>query len=288
MVMESPPILADTHCHLEFEAFDADRKDVIKRARQVGVAYILNPGVDLPSSRAAVSLSETEDIVYAAVGIHPNDILHAGVGLAASQAGGSEQETGWNDQYLEDVERLAGQAKVRAIGEIGLDYYREWTLPNLQRDVFRKQLHLAEKLQLPVIVHCREAMEDTLQILAEWQAGLSKKNSPLWGRPGVLHSFSGTLEEARQAVSMNFCIGITGPVTYRKPGHMQEVVAGLPLEWLLVETDAPFLAPVPQRGKRNEPAFVRLVAEKFASILNQPVEGIAAATTANARRLFNW
>ena len=187
-------------------------------------------------------------------------------------------------------------SKVVAIGEIGLDYYWDSAPHDLQKNVLREQLDLAAELGLPVILHMREARDaphgncaaDLLQILEEWVAGLRSGKSPLAERPGVLHSFSGSLETARAAMQLGFYIGVTGPVTFENARSRQEIVAALPLERLLIETDAPFQAPHPYRGKRNEPAYVRLIADKIALLHSCSLEEVAAVTSENAGRLFAW
>jgi TatD DNase family protein len=266
-------LLVDTHCHLNFDLFDQDRDQVVARARQAGVECIVNPGVDLETSRSAIQLAARYPEVYAAVGMHPNDIRE------------------WDELALDQIKALAAQPKVVAIGEIGLDYYRDHTPHDLQKQVFRQQLELAATLGLPVIIHSRNASPqnqgailDILDILETWQAGLGKHFSPL----GVLHSFSAGLDAARNAIKLNFLIGITGPVTFRNAPELRSVVQQLPLENLVIETDAPFLTPHPYRGKRNEPGFVKLVAEKLAEIHELPFDEVAFITKKNAGRLFNW
>lgn len=251
------------------------------RARQAGVVRILNPGIDLPSSRAAIDLADRFSEVYAAVGVHPNDALT------------------WDDGTLDELRRLAQHPKVVAIGEIGLDYYWEKAPHDVQQRILRQQLELAGELGLPVVIHTRsarvdemigggQATQDALAFLSDWQAELARAASPLAERPGVLHSYSGDVETARQATGLNFWIGITGPVTFKNAPVLQQVVASLPPERLLVETDAPFLTPHPHRGQRNEPAYVRFVAEKIAQIQNLPFDYVATATTMGAGRLFHW
>ncbi len=262
--------ISDTHCHLDLDAFDADRAEVIDRARQAGIHRMLDPGVDQASSQMAIRLAEHNAEIFAAVGMHPNEDLYPG-------------------ELPDWVEELAANyKKVVAIGEIGLDYYRDRTPRDDQRKLFTEQLQLARKLQLPVVIHNRQASQDLLPILKEWHAELVSSNSPLIDRPGVLHSFSADAQTASQAIELGFFIGITGPVTYRNAAELQAVVAGLPLDRLLLETDAPFMAPHPHRGRRNEPAYLWNTAEKIASIRNQPLSVVVETTSANARRLFKW
>ncbi len=257
--------LTDTHCHMDFRDYDKDRSAVLARAWDAGLERILIPGIDLQTSQAAIRLAERSAEIYAAVGMHPN----------------SAQK--WDVHNLRLLDEMAAHPKVVAIGEIGLDYYRDRTPHPLQKRVFREQLEMAEYLNLPVVVHTRNAssedhacITETLDILAESQVS------------GVLHSFSGNLKEAKRTLDIGFYIGITGPVTFKKAVELREVVAAVPLDRLLIETDSPFLTPVPNRGKRNEPAFVRIIAEKISEIHNQPPEAVAEITAANARRLFQW
>lgn len=260
----------DTHCHLDFNSFDQDRAQTIQRAREAGLIRILNPGIDLATSQAAIQLANSHREVYAAVGVHPN------------------QSSTWDAETRTRLKEMAAEPKVIAIGEIGLDYYRNMAPRDLQKQVFREQLSLAGEIGLPVVIHNREATEDVLEILAEWRERLSKEHSNLVDRPGVLHSFSGGTDAARQATRMNFYLGITGPVTFKSATELQKVVIESDLENLLIETDAPFLTPYPKRGERNEPANVILIVEKIAELRRRTFDEIASVTTANARRLFLW
>lgn len=265
--------LIDTHAHLDFPRFDADRQAVIERAHAAGVAAMVNVGVDLASSRRAVALAERVPSVYAAVGIHPHD---------AKKLDGAS---------LADLRQLAQAPKVVAVGEIGLDYYRNLSPQDVQRRAFRAQLAWAAKLGKPVIIHDRDAHGDVMDILADWASGLGSfqdRRSHLAGRLGVLHTFSGDLAMAERAIGLGFYISISGPVTYRNARQLPDIVRAVPLDRLLVETDCPYLAPHPHRGKRNEPAHVRLVAERIAALRGMPFNDFAEATTANARRLFDF
>lgn len=273
--------LTDTHCHLDYQKFDEDREAVIQRAVDAGLTRILIPALHWTSSLAAVSLAEAHPMIYAAVGFHPTDL-----------------DT-WDESSVENLRNLAQSAKkVVAIGEIGLDYYwvKDADQQARQREAFQTQLALAKEVGLPVVVHMREAEDawvgpasaDLLDILSTWHADLVAAQHPLAERPGVLHSFNGTLETAQKAMSLNFYIGVTGPVTYKNADQKRQVIGQLPLERLLIETDAPFLAPVPQRGKRNEPAFVGYIADKIAEIQSKDPVEIAAVTARNAARLFAW
>lgn len=263
-------MLVDTHCHLDFDSFDHDREQTVQRAREAGVTRILNPGIDLASSQSAIRLTRTFHEVYAAVGVHPN-----------------EANT-WDSGSRDQLKAMAAEPKVVAIGEIGLDYYRDRAPRELQKRVFREQLSLAGETGLPVVIHNREATEDVLEILSEWHECLSAEQSVLASRPGVLHSFSGNLAAAALATRLNFRLGITGPVTFKNAAELQKVVLHSNPESLLIETDAPFLAPVPKRGERNEPANVSLIVEKIAELRRTTINEIASVTSTNARRLFQW
>jgi len=259
--------LVDSHCHLDARRFDKDREAVIARAAENDVTRIVNPGVDLPSSRAAVELAQQHECIYAAVGVHPHDAktLDANV--------------------LKELERLAAFPKVVAIGEIGLDYYRDLSPRDAQRRAFEAQLELAAELGLPVIVHDRDAHDDVLAILRDWHSSLHSPRSTLYG---VAHSFSGDVALAERWLALGFLIGVSGPVTYQNADRLRDVARAIPLERLLIETDAPYLTPEPHRGRRNEPAYVRLVAQAVAKAKRLNFEQVAAHTSANARALFGW
>ena len=244
-----------------------------------GVGTIVNVGTDLISSRRAVTLAGQYDSVYAAVGMHPHDAKKLdGVALAELRA-------------------LAVQPKVVAVGEIGLDYYRNLSPRAVQRRAFQAQLAWAGKLGKPVIIHDRDAHDEIMDILTDWVAGFPVPGpTAKAGRPpresaarvGVLHTFSGDLAMAEKAIELGFYISISGPVTYKNARQLPAVVQALPLDRLLVETDCPYLAPHPHRGKRNEPAYVRFVAERIADLRGMGLDELAEATTANARRLFGF
>jgi TatD DNase family protein len=270
--------LTDTHCHLDFNWYDEDRLAVLERAAQAGVDHMLIPGITATSSQDAVLLAESQPELYAAVGVHPN-----------------EART-WNTQTHNALRQLARSPKVVAVGEIGLDFYRQSAPRDLQQHVLSEQLDMAADLDLPVILHLREendgedgpAATSLIGSLEAWVAGLRTRNSPLADRPGVLHSFSGSLATALRAIQLGFFIGVTGPVTFKNTPRRQEVVASLPPERILIETDAPFLTPVPHRGQRNEPAYVKYIAEKIAELQSRSQEDVASLTTTNAGRLFSW
>jgi TatD DNase family protein len=232
--------MIDSHCHLDFPDFDEDRDEVLARAIEAGVTTVINPGTDLESSRRALALTERYDNVYAAVGVHPHD---------ASTL---------DRQALAELHQLASHPKVVAIGEIGLDYYRDLSPRAQQRVAFQAQLALAADLDRPVIIHQRESADDVMAALRDWAMG---------GHPGcVLHAFSGDEAMADEAVSLGFFIGVGGPLTFKNERRLPEIVTRLPLGCLLVETDAPYLAPHPYRGRRNEPAYVALVVKRLAEL----------------------
>jgi TatD DNase family protein len=262
--------LVDTHCHLNLDNFQDDLPAVLERAWENGIERILIPGIDIETSHKAVALAETHPNLYAAVGVHPNDALT------------------WNGETPGILRELADHSKVAAVGEIGLDYYREHAPHSLQQKILRQQLELAAELNLPVVLHNRSSLADLWAILSEWQCELERTHSPLANRPGVLHSYEGDLAGARLAAEQHFYIGISGPVTFRNAPDRQQIVSGLPIDCLLLETDAPFLAPHPYRGRRNEPAYVRQVAEKVAELHQLPLSTLSQLTTGNAGQLFAW
>jgi TatD DNase family protein len=267
---ESTKEIVDTHCHLNFDDFDNDRAQIVQRARENGITRILIPGIDIDTSKSAIKYAWEFQEVFAAVGLHPNH------GLS------------WTKETISDLRNLASEEKVVAIGEIGLDYYRDQTPKARQLNIFEEQLELAAELGLPVIIHNREASDDILKIIKKWHSELSMTGIKLANRPGVFHSFSGDETFARELISLNFKIGITGPVTFKNSVVLQTVVAALPIESIIIETDSPYLTPNPFRGTRNEPANVRIVAEKIAKLKDVTVDIIAKITTAEADMLFRW
>jgi TatD DNase family protein len=240
--------LVDSHCHLDDEQFDSDRAAVIERAREAGLKYMLAIG-----SGAAVRLAEEHPFIFVAVGIHPNE----------------------SATFL-DVERLIGHPKVKAIGEIGLDYH--WGVPKeTQMPVFLRQLEIASAARLPIVIHTRDAWADTLDVLrTRWK-----------GMPCVVHCFTGSADQARECLDLGFYLALGGVATFPKSAELREVARIIPADRLLLETDAPYLAPAPKRGKRNEPAFVQYTARVIADARGVPVEDLAAETTANFERLFS-
>ncbi len=286
MDTDSPPAgeqdlqFTDTHCHLDLPAFDPDREAVINRAQGAGVRRLVVPALDLPSSHRITRLAAEHAGVFAAIGIHP------------TEAGGL------TDGAVGELRDLARNPKVVAIGEIGLDYFWvvEASARAQQRLALERQLNLARQVRLPVILHLREPGDtydgpcaaDLLAILGDWMGQLRGENHALALRPGVLHSFAGSQTVARQGIALGFSIGVTGPVTYKNATVRRQVFASLPLDRLLLETDAPFLAPVPHRGRRNEPAFIPDIADKIAEIQSRTLPEVAKVTEANAIRLFAW
>lgn len=248
--------LVDSHAHIHFPHFDADRGAVIARALDAGLTMILDVGTDLSTSRAAVALAEQHKLVYAAVGVHPHDAA------------------GFTAGVMNELRLLAKHPKVLAIGEIGLDYYRDLSPRDLQRSAFCKQLVLAEDRGLPVIIHSRDAHEDVLSILAGS------------GARGILHSYAAGLSHLDTVLAVGFSVGISGPVTFRRAQELRDVAAAVPLDRLLVETDCPYLTPEPHRGRRNEPAYVLFTAKAIAAARHQSLQELAQATTKNACSLF--
>lgn len=252
-------ILFDTHAHLDDEMFNEDRDEMIRRARQAGVILIVNVGYSLASSRDSINLADRYDMIYAAVGIHPHDAAEAGPG------------------YLEELEKMASHPRVVAIGEIGLDYYRDLSPRPVQRRVFSEQMALAKKLEKPIIIHDRDAHGDMMDILRREKLGPAG---------GVMHCYSGSWEMARECLSMGFYISIAGPVTYANAARLKDVAARVPRDRLLIETDAPYLTPAPYRGKRNEPAHVLYTAEEIAGLREMEIEDLGKMCAENGRRLF--
>jgi TatD DNase family protein len=252
-------VLIDSHCHVYMADFDADRPAVLARARSVGLGALIAIGYDLPSSRQAIDLAERESNVYACVAVHPH---HAADLTPAA---------------LTELEGLASHPKVVGVGEIGLDYFRNLSSREAQETAFRAQLHLADALRLPVAIHDREAHADTMRILSEDARRL---------RAVVLHCFSGDGAMAAEAWSRGYFIGVGGPLTYPNAGALRGILAGAPRDRVLLETDAPYLPPAPHRGKRNEPAYLRLVVERLAALWDADPDSVAEAAARNTCRAF--
>ena len=252
--------LIDTHAHLDFSEYYGEREQVIKRARDRGVIKIVNIGTDLSSSRRSLALSQQYQCVYAAVGVHPHNA--------------DEVELQQARLLLKD---LAKADKVKAIGEIGLDFHYDNSPRNIQKEVFEELVELAVELQLPVIIHSREAAAETMEILEEYSFA---------NRAGIMHCFAGDDNMAERALQLGFYIAVGGIITFKNSQKLCQTISRIPLERLLVETDCPFLTPEPNRGKRNEPAYVQHVVHRLADIKNVSPEEVAAQTVQNARDVF--
>ncbi len=258
--------LIDTHCHLDFDRYDGDRDAVIQRAHEVGVTRIIIPATHIDGIQGCLDFATQYDGVYAAVGVHPNSTA------------------AFESEWIHQIEAASQNDKVVAIGEIGLDYYWDKSPVETQKRAFKAQLGLAAKLELPVIIHNREASDDVMEILEEWVSDLP---TTIKGRPGVLHSFSAPQEIAERAIAAGFYLGFTGPVTFKNAADLRSVVAMIPQDRILVETDGPFLAPVPYRGKRNEPAYIPHIIDRLAGVRKIAADEMAKRSTENAIRLFN-
>ena len=248
---------ADSHAHLDFPDFDADREQVFERAREAGVHYILAMGGARGPAHlsAGVSIAEGREKVWATAAIHPHEAKDA------------------VEEHFEELIRLSQHSKIVAIGEIGLDYHYDHSPRNVQQSVFVRQMEIAAAARLPIVIHCREAWDDCLRLLQEhW------KSTALGG---ILHCFSGTWDDARRGMEMGFCVSFAGNVTFPKAAALREVAAQVPLDHMLIETDSPFLAPVPKRGKRNEPAYVRHTAGYLAALRGIEAERLGEITTRN-------
>jgi TatD DNase family protein len=254
-------MLIDTHCHLDFESFDDDLDQVIDRARSAGVSRIIVPALGVENCPKVLNIADKYEGVFAAVGVHPNS------------------SAGWQNEWISEIRTYAESKDVVAIGEIGLDYYRDRSPRERQLKTLEVQLELAEQLDLPVILHNRDSDADLLSILRT--SSISQRTNP-----GVFHSFSAEWKTAAAALDLGFYLGFSGPVTFKKADELREIVSKVPADRIIVETDAPFLAPQLYRGKRNEPAYVKLIAEKIASERDEDFGEIARQTTANAIRLF--
>jgi TatD DNase family protein len=252
-------MVTDSHCHLDMPEYDQDRDEVLRRAFQAGVQRIITIGIDLESSLRALELAGKYDFIFSTVGYHPHNAKEV------------------DPKVLDRLSQVAREPKVIAWGEIGLDFFRRHSPPDRQRAVFNDQMDLARQLDLPVIIHSRDANEEIVQDLRK------RKNQ---GQRGVVHCFSGDYRMAVELVDMGFYISIPGTVTYKNASVVQDVAARLPLDHLLVETDAPFLTPVPHRGKRNEPLFVTHTVQKIAELRHLDFEEVAVRTSENAERLF--
>lgn len=256
-------MLIDSHVHLDDKRYDPDRTEVFSRAHEAGIEGFVTIGCDLETSHAAVNLAKAHSTVYATIGVHPHEVKHI------------------RENWYRDLKELATHPKVIAYGEVGLDYHYDHSPRDIQRTRFREQIRLARDLSLPLIIHTREAQEDTVAILLEEQASEIG---------GVFHCFSGDEWLAKNALDIGFYLSFSGVITFRNATMLREVIRTIPLDRILVETDGPYLTPVPFRGKRNEPAHLRLVAEQIAKIIGNggatAVEDFAKITVANTKRLF--
>lgn len=261
-------MLIDSHCHIDGEAFDEDRNDVVRRAREAGIAAMLNVGTGDPHSddfRKAVAVAEQYDNVFAAVGVHPHDAKL------------------YDDAAEAHLVELARHGKVIAWGEIGLDYYYDHSPRDVQREVFCRQIRKARQLELPIIIHSRDADEETVEILADEFSGTQPEGGT---RNGIMHCFGGTAEMAKSLMPLGFLISFAGNVTFKKAENLREAAAVVPLDKLLVETDCPYLTPIPFRGKRNEPAMVVHTAKFLAQFYGVSFERLAEQTTQNFLDFF--
>ncbi len=257
--------LVDTHCHLYFGRYDHDRAEVMRRAREAGVQRVIVPAIDMETCHDAIALAASAPGLFAAVGIHPNS------------------SGNFDGAMIDDLRDLATAPQVVAVGEIGLDYHWDRSPKPTQWRAFEAQLALASALALPVIIHNREASADLMAILTHWAPTAP---ASLKGRLGVLHSFSASGEIAERALELGFYLGFTGPITFKKADDLREIAGRVPIERILIETDGPFLAPQPRRGRRNEPACVRYVNDKLAELHCLSPEAMARQTTRNAEALF--
>jgi TatD DNase family protein len=254
--------LIDSHAHIDFPEFADDREAMLQRARDAGVGTLLAIGTGPGPEKldAAIPFAEQHDWIYTSVGIHPHEAKEV------------------TPQHLDELARLAQHPKVIAWGEIGLDYFYDYSPRDVQATVFRLQMELAHAAKLPIIIHCRDAWDDCLALIKQhWRPT---------GLAGILHCFTGTFDHAKRGLDMGFLISFAGNSTYPKTQNIRDVAKEIPLDRILIETDSPFLAPQPYRGKRNEPAYVAEVAKTLATVRNLATEEIAAATAANFRRLF--
>lgn len=250
-------MLIDAHAHLDDKAFSRDRGRVIEKVRDQGIV-VINAGCDIPTSRFSVELAQEHDFIFACVGIHPHEAK------------------GVSEGYIDTIKELAAKPKVVAIGEIGLDYHYDFSDRATQKKVFWEQLQLAKQLDIPVVIHDREAHQDTLEILKK--SGIKK---------GLMHCFSGSLDMAKKLMKLEFYFSFGGPITFKNAKRPKEVAANLPLETIILETDCPYLTPEPHRGRRNDPTMVKFVAQSLANLKRMPFEDIQSAVNKNTIKLFS-
>ena len=252
-------MLFDTHAHLNATQYEEDLLEVIHRAQEENVTNIVVVGFDRGTIEKAMELTNKYDFIYAAIGWHPVDAIDL------------------TDEHLHWIEELASHPKVVAIGETGLDYYWDKSPKEVQKEAFRKQIHLAKKVKLPIIIHNRDATADVVEILQQEKAE---------DVGGIMHCFTGSAEVAQQCMDMNFYISFGGPITFKNAKKPKEVAMEIPLDRILIETDCPYLTPHPFRGKRNEPSYVKYIAEQIAELRGLSYEDVAKITNENAKRLF--
>ena len=253
--------MIDSHAHYDDKRFEEDRHEILQKCVDEGITHIVNAGSDIESSYASVALSQKHSIVYSAVGVHPHEA------------------SSWNDETLAELKKLSAEEKVVAIGEMGLDYHYDFSPRSTQKEVFARQINFARNVNLPIVVHDREAHKDVLDIL---------KSEKAWEVGGVLHCFSGSVEMAKQVLDLGFKLGIGGSLTFKKAVKPVEVVRYAPLDMLLVETDCPYLAPEPFRGKRNWSGYLKYIINKIAQIKEIDYSEVEMATIENARQLFRF
>ena len=255
-------MIIDTHAHIDMEVFDDDRSEVIQRAKDKGIDYILNVGCDIESSLRSMELAERYDFIYGTAGIHPHDVKKI------------------DHQTYDQLKQLLAHPKMIALGEIGLDFFKNYSPPDQQKEHLRKQVELSRELQKPIIIHCRDAKEDTIDILSDY----FPKNPS--ARSGIFHCFSGNQELAERALEMGFYISFSGSVTFKKSDELRTIAKTIPADKLFVETDCPFLAPIPNRGKRNEPSYVMHTAQLIADIRGLDIKDVQRTTSLNFFELF--
>ena len=255
-------MIIDTHAHIDMDAFDDDRSEVIQRAKNTGIDYILNVGCDIESSLRSIELTERYDFIYGTAGIHPHDVKKI------------------DHQTYDQLKQLLAHPKMIALGEIGLDFFKNYSPPDQQKEHLRKQVELSRELQKPIIIHCRDANEDTIAILSDY----FPKNPS--ARSGIFHCFSGNQELAERALEMGFYISFSGSVTFKKSDELRTIAKTIPADRLFVETDCPFLAPIPNRGKRNEPSYVIHTAQLIADIRGLDIKDVQRTTSLNFFELF--
>jgi TatD DNase family protein len=249
----------DTHAHLFYPNFEGELDEIISRAKQNGIDYILVPATDIKTAEPVIELTEKYDMVYGAVGVHPHDTKN------------------WSSSFIPKIEKLAKNKKIVAIGEIGLDYYYDFSPKEKQVDAFKAQIELALKLDLPMIIHNRDSDEDVMNIIRSYCGS---------GLKAQFHCFNGSLENAMELVGMNFMISFTGNITFKKSDELRRIVQHIPPENILLETDSPFMTPVPHRGKRNEPSYVKYIAEQIAELHKLRLQDVAKITSFNAFKIF--